>query len=96
MKVSESKYKNQIGEYFEYSMEWDFLDIVAKILEGIDFESKDLDESVYNAIDNALIYTVDRWTIMEFYQTPEQANFDDAVYDLTTDIMCLAYKIKGE
>lgn len=96
MKVSESAYKDIIGKYFDYSMNWDFLDVVANILERVDFESEDLDESVYNAIDEELIYTEDQWTVMEYYQTPDTANLDDAFWDLNRDILSIAHEIKGE
>lgn len=90
--------KKQIGEFFNYSMNWDFLDIVANVLERVDFENEGekLEESIQNAIDDELIYTEDRWTLIMFYQNPEEANMYEAFDDLYSDICALVEKIKGE
>ena len=92
--LQKSAYKQQIGEYFKYSMEWDFLDVVASVLDRIDFDAEDMDEEINRAIDDELIYTCDRWTILEYYQSPEDANWWNAVEEFTNDIYCLVAKIQ--
>lgn len=96
MKVSESKYKNQIGEYFNYSMDWDFLDIVANVLERIDFDADDIYEEIYSSIDEELIYISDQWTLIEHYCLPMDASLEQAFSDFQDDMCSLVSKIKGE
>lgn len=94
MKLTDSKYKNIIGEYFDYSMNWDFLDIVANVLERVDLEAEEVEESIYEAIDEELIYYDDQWTIMRFYQLPKDANLENALMEFQDDITSLVNKIK--
>lgn len=90
--LTKSKYKNLIGEYFDYSMEYDFLDIVARILNRIDDFSNE--EDVYNSIDDELIYIQDQWEVLMFYcASPADANWDNAYSYFVSDIMALADKI---
>lgn len=89
--LTKSPYKSDIGEYFEYSADFEFLDVVASILGRID-DLHDEDE-IWKAIDDELIYTVDKWTVMEHYQNPEDANFMEAMTMLQNDIFSLVHKI---
>jgi len=79
-------------------MEWDFLDIVANVLERVDFEKDEdeLYEDIYSSIDEEMIYTQDQWTIIEYYCMPQDASFDNAFSDFQDDICALVRKIKGE
>jgi hypothetical protein len=94
--LQKSIYKQQIGEYFQYSWDFDFLDLVAETIDRIDFDdqSSTLDEKIDDAIDNALIYYCDQWKIIQHYQRPEEANFQEAVEEFSSDIYSLVYKIK--
>lgn len=93
--LTKSPYKKLIGEYFDYTMDFDFLDIVANVLDRIDdFTS---DEDIYQSVDDELIYTQDQWTILEFYcASPAEADWDSAYSDFLGDIMALASKIAEE
>jgi len=94
MKLNDSNYKQQIDEYFNYSLNFDFLDIIADILDRIeDFND---DDSIYYAIDEALIYTCDQWTVLEEYCTPMDASWDVAYTNLCDDIYGLLNLIKGD
>ena len=77
-KLTESKHDLQklpediqdiVGEHFDYTMDFDFLDIVADILLRIDdFE----DVNIWDEIDSALIYTDDQWRVLWHYvDSPE-------------------------
>lgn len=91
MKLNESKYKSEIGEFFDYSLDWDFLDIIANILERVEEGSSY--EQLYNAIDEEMCYTQDQWTVMMFYQTPQEASLENAFDSLYGDVCALARKL---
>lgn len=44
-------------------------------------------EAIRTAIDEGLIYTDDQWTVMRYFQTPDTANFYEAIEDLTGDLL---------
>ena len=94
--LQKSPYKELIGSYFNYSFDFEFLDLVAETIDRIDFDAQDstLDEEIDDALDNALIYYCDQWKIIQHYQTPEEANFLNAMEEFSSDIYSLVYKIK--
>lgn len=91
--LTNSPYKALIGEQFDHTFDFDFLDVVADLLDRIDFDAENIDEEIYSAIDEGLIYYADQWKVIQFYQTPEQANFNEAIEDLTGDLIELCNKI---
>lgn len=91
--LTDSKYKALIGEHFDHSLDFEFLDIVATILDRIDFE-EDLDDEIDVAINDSLIYDGDQWTVAKFYvSSPADLDWDDILNDLSNDIHELAEKI---
>lgn len=90
--LMDSKYKKEIFDYFRDGL-WDvdFFEIVANILGRID-DFNDEDDVRY-AVDEELIYYVDQWKVMQYYQNPSEANFNEAYMLLEEDIMALASKI---
>lgn len=91
--IHNSPYKDIIAEYFDYSGDMEFLDIVASCLERVeDFED---DEDIYSAIDDELIYTYDQWKVLEHYCTPQEANWDSAYSDFMSDIFAICSRIAG-
>lgn len=91
--LSNSPYRKLIGEYFNFSADFDFLDIVASILDRV--ENFEDDEDINQAINDELIFTAEQWTVIMHYCTPQDANFYDAIDDLTSDIYSLCSKIAG-
>lgn len=96
--VSDSPYKDIIAEHFDYTVNFDFLDIVSNIIDRIDDidEFKDEDEiydAVYSALDDELIYDDDQWTVMRFYQTARDASLDEALDSLVADCVAIVEKI---
>lgn len=90
---STSPYKDIIAEHFEYDGDFEFLDIIASIIGRIDdFTS---DEDIWQAIDDELIYTYDQWKVLEHYCTPQDANWEDALDNLSGDIFAIASTISG-
>jgi len=93
--LSKSKFRNIIGEYFNYSSDFDFLDVVAQVLDRVDFEGdKELiaggehaDEVLTQAIDDALTYTQDQWFIAEHYaSTPADLDWQEVVQEFSDDM----------
>lgn len=97
--ISDSAYKDVIAEHFDYTGDFDFLDIVANVIDRIDDIEELGDDDVYDevmsAIDDELIYDDDQWRIMRFYQTPGDANLDEAFEQLAEDCVEIVNKIKG-
>lgn len=54
-----------------------------------EFEDADAakDEAIRTAIDEGLIYTDDQWTVMRYFQSPDTANFYEAIEALTGDLL---------
>lgn len=89
---SKSAYKDLINDYFEYSVEFRFLNIVARILSRIDDFSNE--EDIDNAIDDEMTYTASKWEVYEFYvEDPEKDYHDEAFMSFRYDIFTLADKI---
>ena len=88
----DSKYKNIISEHFDYTGDFEFLDIVADIISRIDDFGDE--EDIWRAIDNALIYIEDQWTIAKFYaSSPKDCDWDTIISDFDNDIYSICDKI---
>lgn len=101
--LTRSPYKDKIGAHFDYSGDFEFLDVVAKIIERTidiyedqDDDSKDINEAIYDALDTALIYYSDQWKVLKHYLNPQDANWDEAIELFTNDLFELASDIIEE
>ena len=66
----------------------DFVGIAENVLSRIgEDELDDVYDAVYQAMDDELIYTEDRWAIMMEYQTPEEADFNLAWEAFADELM---------
>lgn len=91
--LTTSKYKDIIASHFDYSVDFEFLDIIALILDRIDFE-EDLDDEIDVAINDSLVYIKDQWTVAEFYvSSPADLDWDEVLNDLSNDIHTIAKEI---
>ncbi len=92
--LQRSPYKDIIGRHFDYSVDFEFLDIVAIILDRIDFEG-DLEDEIDVAIDDSLIYIEDQWTVAKFYApSPADLDWDEVLLNgLSVDIHVIAEEI---
>lgn len=89
--LNSNPYKDIIVEYFDYSGDFEFLEMISDIIDRIeDFSDYD---TIYEAIDSSMIYTSDQWRMLEHYCTPQDANFDNAWEDLTNDICAICSEI---
>lgn len=88
----DSKYKDIIGAYFDYTGDFEFLDIVADVISRIDNLGDS--EDIWRAIDDALIYTADQWTIAQFYaSSPADLDWDDVFSSFESDIHSICEEI---
>lgn len=94
MSINQSSYKTTIAAYFDYSWDFEFLDLVADTLERVEDFSND--EQVLEAAADATIYYKDQWTILQHYCTPEEANWENAYEAFTNDLISLASEIANE
>ena len=67
----------------------DLAGLAEHILNRIDAEDLKADayEALWQAMDDELIYTSDRWTLLQGYCTPEDANFNYAWEEFQNDLM---------
>jgi hypothetical protein len=67
----------------------DFAGIAENVLSRIDADEieKDPYEAVLQAMDDELIYTEDQWAMIEYYCTPQNADFNGAWEDFANDLM---------
>lgn len=71
---------------------WDEIrNIADAIIDRAESNIKDYTEDAYEAIVDALndelIYTADQWEVMRAYQSPDNANFSEAVNEFINDLM---------
>ena len=71
-------------------------DIAEAIIERMEEVSKDeIEEELQYAMDLELIYTEYQWSIMAYYQTPQEANFDEAMEEFYNDLLDILYKVNA-
>lgn len=86
---------SDIGSYFNYSGDFDFLEIVQDVVDRVTEDVKDgsdLDDVIFDEIDSVLIYYSDQWTIMKHYQNPSEADLDAAIEELYDDVYAICSK----
>lgn len=78
------------SELFNLNMSWDATGIAENVYNRAICDAENIDEafeSLYDALNDELIYTADQWTIMQEYQTPDEANFNEA-YEMFYEDLC--------
>lgn len=89
-----------IGKYFDYSLDFEFQDVVKDIvetaLEDIEYRKREADmgavqieadDAVANAFDERLIYYKEQWAVLHHYCTPQDANWEVAEETLFGDVL---------
>ena len=81
MKINEKKFTEVFG-FGKLS------DIASDILDrASDDDRKDASEKIIDALNDSLIYCDDQWEIMKAYQSPEEANFQNALEEFINDLL---------
>lgn len=87
MTINTDKLNRQISLNFNFTVG----DIARAIIDRVEFDEiaddSELYDAIYHAMDDELIYTADLWQVMEYYQTPENANLTDATSSLLDDLL---------
>lgn len=89
-----------IGKYFDYSLDFEFQDVVKDIVEsaledieyrkredGVGADQIDATDVVANALDERLIYYKEQWAVLHHYCTPQDANWERAEEALFNDVL---------
>ena len=76
---------------------WDKFNLkVCEIAEAIiERMEEPTEEELRRARDDELIYTEDLWKIMAYYQTPQEANFSEAMELFYGDLLDILYKVNA-
>lgn len=78
------------SELFNLNMSWDATGIAEKVYNRAICDAANIDEAfdcLSDALNDELIFTADQWAIMQEYQTPYEANFNEA-YDMFYEDLC--------
>lgn len=86
--IEESKEIKKYKLNFDYSKNTIFaIDIAKEILENLNNgEYDDLDSAIMQELDSKLIYYVDQWELLKTYQTPQNANYNEAIEMLISEL----------
>lgn len=84
--------KEAIAEQFDYTFNFDFLDVVADLVERSEYSVEY--EDVWAAVDEGLIYMGEEWTVAQYYaSSPSELNWDEVLEQLVEDIIQINEKI---
>jgi hypothetical protein len=81
-----AQYGRNIYNVFGSIYDDDFLDLVNDVLDRLDLGGEVEQEKVYEAIDSSLIYYHQQWTMMKYYQNPQDANYEEAFESFVNDM----------
>lgn len=72
-----------------YHLSFNQSDFIRDVFDRLDdVESLDeVDDAIFEAIDESLTYTADQWKLLETYCTPDNADLNEAIDDLYGDCM---------
>lgn len=74
----------------------EIFDIAKAIFERMkDYKEDDTEIALENAMEDELIDSSDMWAIMEFYQDPLDANFNEAKKEFYDDLLHILEKINN-
>ena len=84
------KLKVNTENLYYLNCSWDVTEIAEEVYNRCILDAQDLEEardSLEEALDLEMIYTARQWAVMAEYQTPGEANFDQA-YEMFYDDLC--------
>lgn len=99
MRVEKKKILAIVGREFNYPMDFKFIDLVVALLECVMDDERvedDPETTILEAIASQLVWYEDQWTIMKFYQTPNEANYEEAIFTLFQDCCNIIEKLLKE
>lgn len=91
-------YENLRSEVSDLKIRHLMRDVALSIIEEDELENiksmGDLEVAIDQAISDIIIWNEDKWAIMDYYQTPEDANLCNALDEFKSDIINYFLKIK--
>ena len=79
--------EEKLTELFGFDEIRNIAEAIIDRAEGYAEESQgDAYDLIVDALNDELIYTVDQWEVMKAYQSPENANFNEALDELINDL----------
>ena len=88
-----------VGEVFDYTMNFDFLDVVADVLLRVD-DYEQAAEDVWEEVDSALIYIDDQWEVLRYYfDNPadlDSESWDTAFSHFVDDIQTVCAEVVAD
>ena len=73
-----------VGEAIFFEYDFSYQRVLEEAIDRI--ENPNVDEDVYEALDDALIWYSAQWTIMKHHQNPSEANLDLAYKNTIEDL----------
>ena len=76
---------------------WDKFNLKVFEIADLIFERMEepTEEELQYAMDLELIYDEDLWSIMAYYQRPNEANYDEAMEEFYNDLLDILYKVNA-
>ena len=88
-----------VGEYFGYTMDFDFLDIVGDVLLRVD-DFEEVAKDAWETVDSTLIYDDDQWNVLRHYVDSVadlgDGSWDDAFAQFVGDIEEICGKVAAQ
>lgn len=84
--------KNIVGEYFDHTWNFDFLDIVAKVVSRVDDYGDE--DDIWSALDTTVLSTNEEWEIAKYYAgSPSNLDWNEVMVQFNDDIFAICGRI---
>lgn len=84
--------KNIVGEYFDHTWDFDFLDIVAKVVSRVDDYGDE--DDIWGALDTTVLSTNEEWEIAKYYAgSPSNLDWNEVMVQFNDDIFAICGRI---
>lgn len=84
--------KNIVGEYFDHTWNFDFLDIVAKVVSRVDDYGDE--DDIWGALDTTVLSTNEEWEIAKYYAgSPSNFDWNEVMVQFNDDIFAICGRI---
>lgn len=84
--------KHIVGEYFDHTWDFDFLDIVAKVISRVDDYGDE--DDIWGALDTTVLSTNEEWEIAKYYAgSPSNLDWNEVMVQFNDDIFAICGRI---
>lgn len=78
----------------EKHLSWSITPIIENILDRV--ENPNDDEDILTSLDDELIYYDDQWIVLQEYQSPQEANWNEAIEQFICDLFSIVALLQKE